>query len=71
MGGACSTNGAKRNTYRLLVGRQEDQDVDRWILGWILQRWAGVVWCGMLRSYRVASQLVAPTVVLSSLELVS
>jgi hypothetical protein len=45
MGRACSTNGEKRNAYRLLVGSQkerdhwEDEDVDGWtILKWILGR---------------------------------
>jgi hypothetical protein len=42
MCGSCSTNGEKRNAYRLLVGRperKEDQDVGGWIiLGWILER---------------------------------
>jgi hypothetical protein len=40
MGRACSTNGEKRNAYRILVGDHwEDQDVGRWtILGWILER---------------------------------
>jgi hypothetical protein len=38
MGGACSTNGDKRNVYRLLVGkperrdRLEDEDVGVWII---------------------------------------
>jgi hypothetical protein len=46
MGGACSTNGEKRNAYRILVGKAEgrrpleDQDVGGWtILKWILERW--------------------------------
>jgi hypothetical protein len=35
MGGACSTNGERRNAYRILVG---NQDVDGWtILTWILR----------------------------------
>jgi hypothetical protein len=45
MGRACSTNGAKRNTYRVLVESQkerdhwEDEDVARWIiLKWLLER---------------------------------
>jgi hypothetical protein len=43
MGGACNTDGEKRNIYRLLVGKprrrpQEDQDVRGWIiLRWILE----------------------------------
>jgi hypothetical protein len=39
MGRACSTNMAKRNAYRILVGKPEDQDVSGWIiLKWILER---------------------------------
>jgi hypothetical protein len=45
MGGACSTNGEKRNAYKILVGKpdgknhQEDLDVDgRIILRCILER---------------------------------
>jgi hypothetical protein len=26
----------------------EDQDVDEWILGWILERWDGVMWTGLV-----------------------
>jgi hypothetical protein len=41
--------GEKRNAYRLLVGRKEDQDVGGWIiLGWILERWDGVMWTGLV-----------------------
>jgi hypothetical protein len=42
MGGACSTQGEKRNAYRILVGKSEnweDQDIDVWtILKQILER---------------------------------
>jgi hypothetical protein len=45
MGRVCSTNGEKRNAYRILVKIQkerdywEDQDVGGWtILKWILER---------------------------------
>jgi hypothetical protein len=45
MGRACSTNGAKRNACRILVGKpegrehQEDLDIDgRLILRWFLGR---------------------------------
>jgi hypothetical protein len=45
MSRACSTNGEKRNIYRILVGKPEgknhweDQDVGGWkILKWILER---------------------------------
>jgi hypothetical protein len=45
MGRACSTNGEKRNEYRILVGKPEGkrplgiQDVEVWIiLKWILER---------------------------------
>jgi hypothetical protein len=49
MVGPCSTNGEKRNAYRLLVGNPEGkrppegQDVG----GWILERWDGVMWTGL------------------------
>jgi hypothetical protein len=60
----------KRDTYRLMVGKSEDQDVGGWIiLGWILERWDGAMWTGfhkMLGNYGVAFR-----VVLSSIELVS
>jgi hypothetical protein len=48
--GACSTNGEKGKAYRLLVGkREEDQDVGGWIiLGWISERWGGVMWTGLV-----------------------
>jgi hypothetical protein len=55
MGGACSTNGEKRNVYRLLVGKPDGkrplgrQDIGGWIiLGWILERWDGVMWVGLV-----------------------
>jgi hypothetical protein len=54
MGGPCSTNGEKRNAYRLLVGKPEgkrplrNQDVGGWIiLRGILERWDGVMWTGL------------------------
>jgi hypothetical protein len=54
MGGACSTNGEKGNSYRLLESQREtdhkeDQDVDGWIiLAWMLERWDGVMWTGLV-----------------------
>jgi hypothetical protein len=51
MGGPCSTNGEKRNAYRLLVGKPEGKRPlrrprRRWVdnIGWILERWDGVMW---------------------------
>jgi hypothetical protein len=48
MGGTCSTNGGKQNSYRLVMGkpegknRWEDQDIGGWIkLRWISVRWDG------------------------------
>jgi hypothetical protein len=49
--------GEERNAYRLLVGKPEGkrplgrQDVGEWIillLGWILERWDGVMWTGLI-----------------------
>jgi hypothetical protein len=55
MGGPCSTNGEKRNAYRLLVGKPEGKRPlgrprRRWwiILGWILGRWDGVRLTGLV-----------------------
>jgi hypothetical protein len=55
MGRACSTNGAKRNAYRLLVGKPEgksplqDQEVGGWaILNWISERQNGMAWIGLM-----------------------
>jgi hypothetical protein len=50
VGWAYSTNGEKRNAYRLLVGgHYEDQYVGGWIiLGWILYRWDGVMRTGLV-----------------------
>jgi hypothetical protein len=45
MGGACNTNGEKRNAYRLLVGKPEGRPRRRWVdnirvdlveVGWIV-----------------------------------
>jgi hypothetical protein len=51
----CSTNGKKRNTYRILVGKEgkerdhkKVQHVGEWvILRWILRQ-DGVVWSGLI-----------------------
>jgi hypothetical protein len=55
MGGPCSTNGEKRNAYRLLVGKPEGKrPLGRprrrrgIILGWILEKWNGVMWTGLV-----------------------
>jgi hypothetical protein len=44
----------KRNAYRLLVGKPErkiplgrPRRSGRMILGWILERWDGVIWAGL------------------------
>jgi hypothetical protein len=102
MGGPCSTNGEKRNAYRLLVGKPEGKrpvrgprrmwvdnmridlveigwnDVDSICLAQDRDKWQAFVnevmnlsLHKMLGNYRVASQLVASRVVLSSIELVS
>jgi hypothetical protein len=43
--------GEKRNAYRLLVGKRPLGRPRRgWIfLGWILERWDGVMWTGLVR----------------------
>jgi hypothetical protein len=48
-------NGAKRNAYKLLVGKPEGKRPlgrrrRRWwiILGWILEKWDGVMWTGLV-----------------------
>jgi hypothetical protein len=53
MGRACSTNGEKRNTYRLLVGKTEGKKPlgrprHRWVdnIRMFLERWDGVMWTG-------------------------
>jgi hypothetical protein len=52
---ACSTNGEKRNAYRVLVGKPEGkrplgrQDMGGWpMLKWILEREDRVVWTGSI-----------------------
>jgi hypothetical protein len=98
IGGACGTNGEKRNAYTLLVGKPEGKRPlgrprRRWVdnirmdlgeVGWCSvdwidlaqdrNRWRALVYSvlnlwfrKMLGNYRVASQLVATRVVLSSL----
>jgi hypothetical protein len=55
MGRACSTNGEKRNAYRILVGNPEGKRPlgrprRRWgtILKWILERQDAMVWIGSI-----------------------
>jgi hypothetical protein len=53
MDGPCSTNGKKRKAYRLLVGNPEGnrplgRQRRRWVDGWILERWDGVMWTGLV-----------------------
>jgi hypothetical protein len=76
MGGACSTNGEKRNAYRLLVGKPEEKRPlgrprRRWLdnirMDLVEVGWGDVDWIGLA----LAAQLVASRVVLSSIELVS
>jgi hypothetical protein len=55
MGGPCSTNGEKRNAYRLLVGKPEGKRPlgrprCRWVDNIrILERWDEVMWTGLVR----------------------
>jgi hypothetical protein len=54
MGGACSTNGEKRNAYRVLLGKPEGKrSRRRWVdnikmdlreTGWDGAVWIGLVW---------------------------
>jgi hypothetical protein len=53
--GHVARTGAKRNSYRLLVGRPEGKKPlgrprHRWVimLGWILVRWDAVIWTGLV-----------------------
>jgi hypothetical protein len=39
MGRACSMNGERRNAYRILVGKPEDQDVDGWTMLKLILEW--------------------------------
>jgi hypothetical protein len=56
MGRACSTNGAKRNAYRILLGRPEGKrPLGRprhgRILEWILETgWGGIDWIDLAQS---------------------
>jgi hypothetical protein len=51
MGRACSTNGERRNAYRISRKEEdhwEDQDVGGWtVLKCILEREDGMVWYGL------------------------
>jgi hypothetical protein len=45
--------GEKRNAYRLLVGKPEGKRPlgiprRRWVDNWILERWDGVMWTGLV-----------------------
>jgi hypothetical protein len=53
MGRACSTNGEKRNVYKILVGKPEGKRPlgrrRQWtVLRWILQRQDGMVWIELI-----------------------
>jgi hypothetical protein len=54
MGGACSTNGEKRNAYRILVGKPEGKrPLERPRNGWVKNtqmdlREDGMVWIGLI-----------------------
>jgi hypothetical protein len=57
MGGACSTNGEKRNAYKILVGKPEEKrPLGRTRRMWLdnIQMdlreigWDGVVWIGLI-----------------------
>jgi hypothetical protein len=45
---ACSTKGEKRNAFKLLMGKPEGKR-DGWIIvQWILERWDGALWTGLV-----------------------
>jgi hypothetical protein len=78
MGGPCSTNGEKRNAYRLLVGKPEGkrplgrprrrwEDNIRMDLGEV--KWSDVDWISLAKDRKRRRALVNS--VLSSIELVS
>jgi hypothetical protein len=54
MGRACSTNGAKQNAYRILVGKPEGKRPlgrlrSRWVDNIEIDlRWDGLVWTGLI-----------------------
>jgi hypothetical protein len=55
MGGPCSTNGEKRNAYRLLVGEPQGKrplgrPSHRWVdnIRMDLGGWDGVMWAGLV-----------------------
>jgi hypothetical protein len=69
MGGSCSTNGEKRNAYRLLVGKPERKKTirktkTRWVdnitmyLGEV--GWGGVDWIGLAQDRNRWRALVNP-----------
>jgi hypothetical protein len=58
MGGSCSTNGEKRNTYRILLGKPEGKRPlgrprRRWVDNIIMDlgevRWGDVDWIGLAK----------------------
>jgi hypothetical protein len=57
MGKACSTNGENGNAYRILLGKPEkkrdhwqEKEVGGWAtLKWILEKYDGMVWNGLIR----------------------
>jgi hypothetical protein len=46
--GHVTRTGEKRNVYRILLGKPEDQGVGGWtIIKWMLERQDGMVWIGL------------------------
>jgi hypothetical protein len=67
MGGACSTNGEKRNAYRLLVGKPEGRRLlgrsrRRWLdnirIDLVEIEWGGADWIGLAQDRNMWRALI-------------
>jgi hypothetical protein len=56
MGGSCSTNGGEEERVQIIGGKGRGKETTRktktqmggYLLGWILERWDGVMWTGLV-----------------------